>query len=440
MINDGIKQIDVKEPNLVPEQMKFIDLFAGLGGFHTGFANSGYECVFACEIEPHLRKLYKENYGIEPHGDITKVDEAEIPAHDVMCAGFPCQPFSLAGKKKGAECPSSGKLIDHVIRIAKHHTPKFVVLENVPNVITIAEGSFWEYLTSSFSKIGYTIHHKVISPVDIGIPQNRKRVFIVAIRNDLDEGAFIWPETVECPQTSLLDILDERAEHKKLEVAKVELLKHWQSLLEQLSLERLVSTSIVAPEFGATYPLDFSELSLHEMTQYKGAYGADLSECQSWDEVMAKMPSYTKKSRAVSNWLIRSVNFSRELYQSKQEVCDEWAKAIDKNNNSWQILEWRGMHTNMNIYEHIVQFRASGIRILKPNVAPSLISMTPTQIPIIPSQNRYLSAHEAAKLQNLHELPNLPTTIVGAFKALGNAVNAKVIELIASNLKVWKTA
>ena len=117
------------------EPMKFIDLFAGLGGFHTGFANSGYECVFACEIEPHLRTLYKENYGIEPHGDITKVNEVEIPEHDVMCAGFPCQPFSLAGKKKGAECPASGRLIDHVIRIAKHHTPKFVVLENVPNVL-----------------------------------------------------------------------------------------------------------------------------------------------------------------------------------------------------------------------------------------------------------------------------------------------------------------
>lgn len=115
-------------------------------------------------------------------------------------------------------------------------------------------------------------------------------------------------------------------------------------------------------------------------------------------------------------------------------------KKINKNYNSWQILEWRGMHTTMDIYEHVVQFRASGIRILKPHIAPSLISMTPTQIPIIPSQNRYMSAHEAAKLQNLHELPNLPETIVGAFKALGNAVNAKVIELIASNLKVWKTA
>ncbi|TMO88405.1 DNA (cytosine-5-)-methyltransferase [Pseudoalteromonas ruthenica] len=420
--------------------MKFIDLFAGLGGFHTGFANSGYECVFACEIEPHLRTLYKENYGIEPHGDITKVNEAEIPEHDVMCAGFPCQPFSLAGKKKGAECPASGRLIDHVIRIAKHHTPKFVVLENVPNVLTIAEGSFWAYLTSSFSEIGYTIHHKVISPVDVGIPQNRKRVFIVAIRNDLDVGLFEWPEITGLAKTSLLDILDENLEHKKLEPAKVDLLKHWQSLLNQLALDRLACTSIVAPEFGATYPLHFDKLSLKEIKQYKGAYGADLSQCVSWEEVMAMMPSYTKKNRAVSNWLLESVEFSRELYLANSDICDIWAKKIERNYNSWQILEWRGMRTKIDIYEHVVQFRASGIRILKPHVAPSLISMTPTQIPIIPSQSRYMSAQEAAKLQNLHELPNLPETIVGAFKALGNAVNAKVIELIASNLKVWKTA
>jgi len=418
--------------------MKFIDLFAGLGGFHTGFMNSGYECVFACELEPHLRELYLKNYGIEPHGDITKVDEKAIPEHDVMCAGFPCQPFSLAGKKKGAECPESGKLIDHVIRIAKHHQPKFIVLENVPNVLTIAEGTFWDYMQESFKKIGYKLEYKVISPVDVGIPQNRKRVFIVG--SQLGGESFTWPECNQLNKQTLFDILDEQRDSKLLEPKKVELLAHWQSLLSKINLGKFSSVSLVAPEFGATYPLDFSNLSLEQMREYKGAYGVSLADCDTWDELLTLLPSYCRKNKQVANWLEKSVKYSRLVYFKHTTVIDDWSKLLDKENNSWQILEWRGKHFEHDIYQHIVQFRASGIRILKPEIAPSLISMTPTQIPIIPSQNRYISAYEAAKLQNLHELRNLPDGLVKSFKALGNAVNAKVVELIATNLKMWKTA
>lgn len=418
--------------------MKFIDLFAGLGGFHTGFMNSGYECVFACELEPHLRELYLKNYGIKPHGDITKVDEKAIPEHDVMCAGFPCQPFSLAGKKKGAECPESGKLIDHVIRIAKHHQPKFIVLENVPNVLTIAKGTFWDYVQESFKKIGYKLEYKVISPVDVGIPQNRKRVFIVG--SQLGGESFTWPECNQLNKQTLFDILDEQRDSKLLEPKKVELLAHWQSLLSKINLGKFCSVSLVAPEFGATYPLDFSNLSLKQMREYKGAYGVSLADCHTWDELLTFLPSYCRENKQVANWLEKSVKYSRSVYSKHTNVIDDWSKLLDKENNSWQILEWRGKHFEHDIYQHIVQFRASGIRILKPEIAPSLISMTPTQIPIIPSQNRYISAYEAAKLQNLHELRSLPDGLVKSFKALGNAVNAKVVELIATNLKMWKTA
>ncbi|WP_219968435.1 DNA cytosine methyltransferase [Vibrio sp. 11986-1-5] len=418
------------------KKMTFIDLFAGLGGFHTGFAKNGHECVFACEIEPALRELYEQNYGIVPHSDITKAVEEEIPPHDVICAGFPCQPFSLAGKKKGAECPESGRLIDHVIRIANYHCPKFIVLENVPNVITIADGSFWKHLTESFENIGYVLYHKVISPVDIGIPQNRKRIFIVAVRHDLDVGDFEWPEVNNSKSDSLLDILDNNLEHKKLEQKKVELLENWQSLLSKLNISRLVSTSIVAPEFGATYPFDFSNLTLKELKKYKGAYGTDLSECKTWKEVLELLPSYTRKNKSVSGWLVQSVEYSRKLYLENKNVCDKWTANNNKEFNSWQILEWRGEHDNLDVYKHLVQFRASGIRVLKPYIAPSLISMTPTQIPVIPKYNRYMSPLEAAKLQNLHELPNLPSTMVKSFKALGNAVNAKVVELISKNLNI----
>ncbi|MDO4642777.1 MAG: DNA (cytosine-5-)-methyltransferase [Cardiobacteriaceae bacterium] len=369
--------------------------------------------------------------------DVTKIDVSKVPPHDIICAGFPCQPFSLAGKKKGAECPKSGRLIDHVIRIAKYHSPKFIFLENVPNILTIADGTFWDYLVESFVRIGYKIHHKIISPVDIGIPQNRKRIFVVAVRKDLDTGNFPWPVLTGLDTKGLPDVLENTAGSKPLESPKATLLKHWQELLDSLPITKLGSISIVAPEFGATYPFDFEKLELREIKRYKGAYGQDLSVCHSWDEVLAKMPGYCRNNKKVPAWIAKSVEFSRQLFADNIEICTCWSRKIEKKNNSWQILEWRGEHNNLNIYHHIVQFRASGIRILRPKVAPSLISMTPTQIPVIPSMNRYLSAYEAAKLQNLHHLGKLPGNPVRAFKALGNAVNALIVEKVSEKLHTY---
>ena len=125
--------------------MRFIDLFSGIGGFHKGLLNAGgFECVFASEINTKLQKLYYKNFGIQPEGDIRKVHETEIPKHDILCAGFPCQPFSLAGKKTGYKCPNSGKLIKDILRITKYHLPNFLILENVPNILNIENGKFLE--------------------------------------------------------------------------------------------------------------------------------------------------------------------------------------------------------------------------------------------------------------------------------------------------------
>ncbi|MPQ77162.1 DNA cytosine methyltransferase [Hydrogenovibrio sp. JE_KL2] len=417
--------------------MKFIDLFSGLGGFHTGFSQNGYECVFACEIDEKLRALYQQNYGIEPKGDITQINATDIPEHDVICAGFPCQPFSLAGQKKGTACPTSGRLIDDVIRIAEHHNPKFVVLENVPNILTIADGTFWDYILSSFERIGYNVDYKIISPVEVGIPQNRKRIFVVAHRNDITITENIWPTLNPSSSANLKDFLDSSLEHKKLEPKKLNQIHVWQHLIQNCSLPSRTAFSIVAPEFGADYPLDFRSLSLKEMKQYKGAYGQSLENCNTWNDVMNKMPSYTKKERRVANWITPSIQVSRNIYSQNKHFIDTWVCSLDKQNNSWQILEWRGHLNRYDLFSHLIQFRASGIRVLKPEIAPSLIAMTPTQIPVVPSEARYLSKHEAAKLQFLHELKHIPENTSKAFKALGNAVNAKIVSLISSELRKY---
>nr|WP_321255094.1 DNA (cytosine-5-)-methyltransferase [uncultured Pseudodesulfovibrio sp.] len=414
--------------------MKFVDLFSGLGGFHVGLSNNGHQCVFACEIDNDLRELYYKNHGILPYEDIRSVDVESIPKHDILCAGFPCQPFSLAGKKKGAKCPKSGKLIDYVVEIARVHSPQFVLLENVPNILTIEEGKFWHYLRSAFKSIGYSLSYKVISPVDFGIPQNRKRVFVVGTKCGLREVGFEWPSS-EGVGSSLIEILDDSVPSKPLEPSKDEVLQNWQLLLDGLKVKTLGSLSLVAPEFGATYPHDFRDLSLSEMRKYKGAYGVSLSGCSTWDDVLQKLPAYARKKSQVSAWIKKSVAYSREVYIANRTFCDEWALNSHKKYNSWQILEWRGDRYNHCIDKHLVQFRASGIRVFKPHTAPSLISMTPTQVPIIPSKKRYLSTYEAAKLQHLDTLAYLPNHPREAFKALGNAVNAKIVELITENLR-----
>ena len=108
--------------------MRFLDLFAGLGGFHLALQQLGHRCVFASELDASLRELYAENHGVKPEGDIRKVKVDEIPLHEVLCAGFPCQPFSKAGEQDGFGCKLWGDLFEHVVAILKRHKPEFVLL------------------------------------------------------------------------------------------------------------------------------------------------------------------------------------------------------------------------------------------------------------------------------------------------------------------------
>ena len=126
-------------------KLKFIDLFAGLGGFHIALNELNHECVFASELNNDLRLLYKENHNIDCVGDITQVDITKIPKHNIICAGFPCQPFSKAGKQNGLDDPNNGNLFNKIMEIVDYHNPEYVFLENVPNLKSHDEGNTWKY-------------------------------------------------------------------------------------------------------------------------------------------------------------------------------------------------------------------------------------------------------------------------------------------------------
>lgn len=160
--------------------LKFIDLFAGLGGFHLALEQLGCECVFASEINPDLRQLYERNHGIPCAGDITKVDiKNEIPAHDILCAGFPCQPFSKAGMQGGFEDEQGrGNLFYRIMDILNEHKPEYVFLENVPNLKSHDGGNTYKVISEQLSTL-YDIADDIISPHHFGIPQHRTRIYIV---------------------------------------------------------------------------------------------------------------------------------------------------------------------------------------------------------------------------------------------------------------------
>src|SRR5574343_13859 len=169
--------------------IKFIDLFAGIGGFRLGFQPFG-ECVFASEWDKHAQITYEANFNHKPSGDITQIDEKDIPSFDILLAGFPCQPFSTAGLRKGFE-DTRGTLFFHIAQIINHHRPKIIFLENVKGLKTHDKGQTYKVIQNILTELGYNIYAKILNYKDYGVPQNRERVYIVGFREKLE---FSFPE------------------------------------------------------------------------------------------------------------------------------------------------------------------------------------------------------------------------------------------------------
>lgn len=191
--------------------MKGIDLFSGIGGIRTGFKNvfKDLEIVFSCEKDKYAQIAYEANYNEKPFSDITLVDEKNIPKHDILMAGFPCQPFSNAGKKLGFN-DTRGTLFFDVERIIKEHNPKVIFLENVKGLLSHDKGNTFKVITENLEKLNYKIYYKVLNAKDFGLPQNRERIFIVGFKDNVD---FKFPEPLKI-ETKLGDILENTVENK----------------------------------------------------------------------------------------------------------------------------------------------------------------------------------------------------------------------------------
>lgn len=315
----------------------FIDLFAGLGGFHIALESLGCKCVFTSELKEDLQQLYKLNFPNTSRieGDITKVDLTTIPHHDILCAGFPCQPFSQAGKRQGFSDEGRGNMFDYICAIIKERgqvndKPKFLLLENVSNLKGHDNGNTWRIIQERLNTLGYYVSGEILSPHQFGIPQHRKRIYIVGLRKDLvdsnESKQFEFPigrKENNCDITKIIDAAD--TDIQPLALKTHQQLKVWQFFLSELKKRnrRIPKFPIWAMEFDADY--EYEDIAPFKQTKkqlkgHKGKLGWIING-PSREDCLKQLPIYAQTDTAdkFPEWKIRYIRQNREFWDENSD-------------------------------------------------------------------------------------------------------------------------
>lgn len=384
---------------------KFIDLFCGIGGFHQAMESLGGECVFASDIDPDCRKTYEANYGIRPAGDITKIDARDIPVHDVLCGGFPCQAFSKAGNRLGFDDPTKGTLFFDICRILEYHHPKYALLENVRNLASHDHGNTWRVIHDKLEELGYNLlsNPVIFSPHYVGIPQHRERVYIMCVRKDVGLIRPYLFDKKEIPECSVESILEDDSEIQNLDSYRIspdleDLIDKWNRFVQNIKVDRLPG-----------FPVWSDRL-------------CDLNP----DENLDQYPAWKR------NFILKN----NELYIANREFIDSWLKDARSNPlffGAKAKLEWQAGQTDRpDIWRQIFQLRPSGIRVKVNTYFPALVAIVQTSI--IGSRRRFLTPRECARLQSFPDTFKPDVKQQQAYKQFGNAVNVDIVRHFARHM------
>jgi DNA (cytosine-5)-methyltransferase 1 len=394
----------------------FIDLFAGIGGFHGALSALGGECVYASEIDKDAARIYNRNWGIQPDGDITLAaneHNMDIPEHDVLVGGFPCQPFSKSGKQRGMD-EARGTLFWNIARIIEVRRPTIVLLENVRNIAGPRHEHEWEVIIQTLRQLGYRVSSEplVVSPHRIhpsygGRPQVRERVFIAATRTQ-KTGAFIGEE----PGLPVVQKFEQAWNIQNWNLAKD------LPLDTKLELQEKHDSALSSAESDWIDAWNEFVLLFKEIHPGKNLPGFPLwaDEWVLTDDL--KIPRGTPSWK--ENFLIKNATF----YTENKKWIDKWLKKyrnLEGFPPSRRKLEWQAQDAK-SLMETIMHFRPSGIRSKKATYVPALVAITQTTI--LGKQKRRITIREGARLQGLPEwFDFLDQPKSQTFKQLGNGVN-----------------
>jgi DNA (cytosine-5)-methyltransferase 1 len=378
--------------------LKFIDLFCGIGGFHQALNRVNATCVFASDIDEQCRKTYERNYGLKPHGDISKIDLSIIPEFDILCGGFPCQSFSNSGKKGGLS-DKRGQLFEYILQIAVLKSPRFMFLENVKHILKIDDGAAFKHILKRIRETGYEVDTVELSPHQLGIPQQRERVVFICVRKDIYRSPvhFQIPD-VPIDVDRIFQTDPEQTAKYRISRDDEAILTAWDEMIQIFEPGESMSPTILCNEFYTTY----TEVEFTALPAWKQEY----------------------------------ITKNRPIYEKYRAHWDAWYarhKTLITRKEIYGKLEWQAGKKKVgdSIFNQFIQLRQSGIRVKKREYFPTLVAIV--QTPIYAKERRHITPRECARLQSFPDDFILNENDHTAYKQLGNAVNVDVVHFVISN-------